>query len=231
MSYEDYLPIIQQVTNLDSARPVPEAQISQYGDLIPAGLREVWRRHGNALLIGDGRMQFCDPAPVQAALAPWFSGDRELSIDRLVPFAYSSLGSVLLTDGNLTLYDLGLEFSKLAIIPLTIPSEDMRQLEPNLARRLRNRLSFIAGLDTDIDDHLEASRELGPIGIGDVFGWEPPFQVVVDETNKLHKFTITDLITRTQALGPLELHRTFRDELEAAKYLGETFVRNIGGPR
>lgn len=230
MSYEDYAPILQQVTNFDSARPVPDAQIRQFGDLIPDGLSELWRRHGNTLLIGDGRVQFCNPAVIQAALAPWFMGDLELSIDRLVPFVYSSFGSILLIDGSLTLYDLDLNFSKLMVTPLAPSSESAVFLDRYVAHSLHISMTFFPVLEGDIDYHAEGIKKFGPIGIGEVFGWEPPFQVVMDETNQLQKFKITELIARFQTLGPLEYHRTFRDEVEAAKYLGETFIRNIGKP-
>jgi hypothetical protein len=76
--------------------PHPEAELERYVDLTPEGLREVWPRDDAAMLMGDGRFQFCDPAPMRAAaLAPWFEGDAPLSIDRLVPFAW-----VMLTTGE-----------------------------------------------------------------------------------------------------------------------------------
>ena len=89
-----YCSILESVKDLNLVAPAPSAWIGQYSDLAPNGLQEVWRRHGSALLIGDGRMQFCDPTPIQAALAPWFEGDPDLRIDRLVPYAYSSTEAI-----------------------------------------------------------------------------------------------------------------------------------------
>ncbi|WP_176219063.1 hypothetical protein [Planktotalea arctica] len=46
MSYHDYAPILQEVADLAAAEPMPEAEVQRYGDLVPDGLREAWRRHG-----------------------------------------------------------------------------------------------------------------------------------------------------------------------------------------
>lgn len=228
MSYEDYTPILQQVVNLSRAVPMTSGQIRQYSDLVPNGLQEVWRRHGSTLLIGDGRMQFCDPTPIQAALAPWFEGDPDLRIDRLVPYAYSSTEAILLTDGTFTRYDLDMNFSRLTVSAFDTSAGQTPNLDAHLVRSILAGMTFEPYFDTDVDFHAEGEKAFGQIKSGEAFGWEPPFQVVMNETNQLQKFDIAQLVARLQAIGPLELHRAFRNEIDAAQYGGVTFVRTIG---
>ena len=148
-------------------------------------------------------------------------------MDRLLPFAYGSLGSLLLLDADLTLYDLALDFGKLMEIPLGDADNDAAAREAELACWLFNRLTFNTDFEDDPDDHRDAFEAFGPIAPGEIFGWEPPFQISVED-NALGKFTVTGLIERTIPLGPLQLHRIFRDQIEAARFGGQTLNRTVG---
>ncbi|MEN8952689.1 GAD-like domain-containing protein [Planktotalea arctica] len=224
MSYCDYAPILQEVADLAAAQPMPEAEVQRYGDLVPDGLREVWRRHGADLIVGEGRIQFCDPSPMRVALAPWFEGDAGLSIERFVPFAYTSHGTILITDGSSTLHDLDLAFSKLTVIR----GQDSRPLDQRLTFSIEVSMRYLKQSKHDVDHHAKAVRAFGPLHLGEVFGWEPPFQVTLDASHQIGKFTIADRIAQLQAIGPLEYHRAFRDEIEAAQYGGDSFIRCVG---
>jgi hypothetical protein len=231
MTFDLYAPIFEQTPDLGTAQPVSEAVVSRYAGLLPDGFLGIWRRYGNRLLIGEGRIQLCDPAPAQAALAPWFTGDPELSIDRMVPVAYTSLGSILLLDGSLTAHDLDLELRRLTRFPMLRDAEALTDVDTWVAQRLRADMTFVRHDRSDVDYHARAVRKHGPLQPGEVFGWEPPFDLSDVAPMKprppLRKFTLADRIARLQSLFPLEYHRSFANIFEAVPYGGQTFIRQV----
>lgn len=229
MSYDHYLPILAYVTNPADAMPMPEAEIARFAGLVPDGLADVWRRHGNRLSFADGRVQLCDPVAMQARLAPWFSGDPEFDIARMVPYAYSSSGDILLTNGTLETFSIALPASEFKTGRYNPPPAGAPEIDFYLAHSLNVYLdaAFIEMMGFDL--HAESAAELGALAPGEIFTYSPPLQQMA-EGSTLVKAPILETIENIQASGPLELHRTFNDELEAARYQGQTFVRTIGRP-
>lgn len=234
MSYAHYSQLLDAAVDLDASQPVPEPEIARFDGLLPEGLQEVWRCHGNRLVFGDGRLRLCDPRPVQAVLAPWFRGDPELNLARLVPYAISSLGHISLTDNALRSILLSPASSQLSIGAFQPSPAGETDLDFFLARGLVARSKTVAGLKGD-DLHTQGVARHGPIGRGEMFDWDPALQLAkqVSETgkSKLNKFNALERIAYLRDLAPLELHRMFKNVFEAVPYGGETFVRFVGSPQ
>ena len=227
MSYDHYAALLRQAVDLDAAQPVAEAEIARFDGLVPAGLQEVWRRHGNQLVFGEGRVRLCDPQAVQTVLAPWFEGDPQLDIARLVPYAISSIGHISLTDNSLRSIMLSPSSSQLSIGGFQPSPSGETDLDFFLARGLSGRAKGVTGLKGG-DLHTQGVAKNGPIGPGEMFGWEPALQLDKKRKAKLTRFVALERIAYLRDLAPLELHRSFRDVFEAVPYGGETFVRLIG---
>lgn len=232
MTRDLYAPILQQIADLDAAQPVPEQVIGRYEGRLPDGLLGVWRRYGNALLIGGGRVQLCDPAPLQAALAPWFKGETRLSIDQMMPVAYTSDGSILLLDESQSSHHLDLELRRLTKDRMMRYGEPLTDVDTWVVQVLQAGMTFVRHHKSDVDIHAVAVRKHGPLQPGEVFGWEPPHALKgaapPGPRPALHKFLLADRISRLQSLYPLEYHRSFANIAEAVPYGGETFIRHIG---
>ena len=234
MSYDHYASVLREAIDLEAGQPVPEAEIARFDGLVPEGLQEVWRRHGNQLVFGDGRLRLCDPRALLEVLAPWFQSDPELDSARLVPHAISSLGRISLTDNSFRSIMLSPSSSQLSIGEFQSSPTGETDLDFFLARGLAARSKIVAGLKGD-DLHTQGVARHGPIGPGEMFDWDPALQLAKhwSETgkSKLNKFNALERIAYLRDLAPLELHRVFKDVFEAVPYGGETFVRFVGSPQ
>lgn len=234
MSYAHYSQLLDTAVDLDAGQPVPEPEIARFDGLVPEGLQEVWRRHGNQLVFGEGRVQLCDPRVLQDALAPWFEGDPELDLARLVPYAIGSVGDILLTENTLRSMCIHTSMSRLSIGRFNPPSSGATNVDFFLAHALSSRCEdFAAGAADDL--HVNCVARHGAPALGEMLGWEPALQLAeqVSETrkSKLKTFNALERIAYLRDLAPLELHRMFKDLFEAVPYGGETFVRFVGRPR
>ncbi len=209
MSYEDFLPVLNEITNADMARSVPEEAVRAYEGLVPYSLQEIWLRHGTTVLFGDRRLQLCGPAPMQRALAP---------------FACFAPGHILLMGRGSVLYDIHLGFSQLTASPFYAVFGKFSDLVSWLVHCLNIEMHYSPQTKSDVDYHRRGTPEFGPIAIGEKYGCGPPFRVDSAAKNRICKLAVADEIARIHALGPLEHHRIFKDVSEAAKYGGDRFI-------
>ena len=230
MSYENYTQVLKQAINLDESQPVPADQIARFDGLVPDGLQEVWRRHGNQLLFAEGRVQLCDPKAVQAVLKPWFDGDPEIDIEELVPYAISSLGDILLTDNSLRSMSINTSMSRLSIGTFNPPPPGEEDVDFFLAHALSGECEGFAAWAAD-DLHVNCVARHGAPGLGEMFDFDPALRAREDPNAKLNKFNALERIAYLRDLAPLELHRVFKNVQEAVPYGGETFVRFVGKPK
>ena len=233
MSYDHYASVLREAVNLDAGQPVPEPEIARFDGLVPEGLQEVWRRHGNQLVFKEGRVQLCDPRAVQAVLAPWFECDPELGLAQIVPYAITSLGDILLTENTLRSIFIHTSMSHLSIGRFSPSPSGETDLDFFLAHALSSECEGFVAWEGD-DLHADGVARNGAPALGEMLGWDPALQLAeqVSETrkSKLKTFNALERIAYLRDLAPLELHRVFKDVFEAVPYGGETFVRFVGQP-
>lgn len=226
MSYRHYEAVLRRADTSQNTHPMPETEIARYDGRVPAGLQEVWRRHGTALTFGGGRIQLCDPHIMQTVLAPAFEGDPEFDIDTLVPYAFDSLGNILFTDN--TLRDLMLRTFDSVFTAFRFHGDET---DPDffLARALEQGSKHLSALDEDDDLHADCVAQCGSLVSGEVYGFVPPLQIGDGTNARFERFAAPERFAYLLNLGLVKYHRVFRNVFEAAEFGGEPFIRYIGG--
>lgn len=224
MPYSDYEPLLPFARNLDTAKPVPEAEAGRYRGILPDGLLEFWVRHGNNIVFGDGYMQMCDPAVFAPIIRDWFEGDPEFEYSKLPVFARSSIGNLYLCDGSLEAYAIYAQLGEFAHGPYVPPPTGECHLDFFLAHQLKLGTVTPRYID-EYDTHTEAVAKHGPLAPGEMFTWVPALQIA-KEGNRIEKVDAEVQLAILQELGPLKyITMNFTED---GLYLGTEFKRYIG---
>lgn len=224
MPYTDYEPLLAVARNLDSARPVPEAEIARYRGVLPDGLLEFWARHGNQLVFGDGYSQMCDPATYAPVIQEWFEGDPEFDPQRLVVYAVGSFGQLSMCDGTTREFGVYPQLGEFTTGKFNPPPTGENHLDFFLAHVFK--LGTVTSRFIDKDDlHTKAVAKHGPLAQGEMFTWVPALQIA-QRGNKIEKVDAEVQIAILQEFGPLKyIADNFTDD---GIYLGTDFKRFIG---
>ena len=224
MPYSDYEPLLAYASNLETASPVPEEELARYRGLLPEGLLEFWRRHGNQLIFGDGFMQMCDPATFDPVIRDWFEGDPEFDPERLVVYAMGSFGDLHMSDGTTMSYSVHSQLGEFTAGRFNPPSTGENHLDFFLAHALK--LGTVTPRYIDKGDlHSKAVAKYGPLSQGQMFTWVPALQIA-KQGNRIEKVDAEVQISVLQDFGPLKyIADKFTDD---GIYMGTDFQRFIG---
>ena len=224
MPYADYEPLLAYARNLDTAKPVPEAELGRYRGILPDGLLEFWARHGNQLIFGDGYCQMCDPATFAPVIQDWFEGDPEFDPQRLVAYGFHSFGQLMLCDGTTTSYGVYPQLAEFTAGKFNPPPTGENYLDFFLAHTLKLGTVTPRFIDKD-DRHTQAVAKHGPLSQGQMFTWVPALQIA-NQGNRIEKVDAEVQISILQDFGPLKyIADSFTDD---GIYLGTEFKRYIG---
>lgn len=230
--FHDILDVLGPMSHV---QPVPEEEIEEYQGRLPDGLLQFWRENGRGALL-NGYGWICDPKEFKGVLEAVFEGDPEYRADEFIPYFYGFDGRIDAWSPrcSTTVIDLT------GFQPRVDPYGEAPHLEsdgtiktPDFAvghtlRRIGLRL--LHDRADDFDQFTEASRKLGQLQPGEIFGFFPPRQMegegYVEDMRRVQ--AVEHLLLHTQ-LGRPTLTRYIVDPDDLAYPMGRIeAVRPLG---
>lgn len=174
--------ILDALGPMSHVQQVPEAEIEEYRGRLPDGLLQFWREHGRgALLCGYGWI--CDPKMFRGVLEVVFEDDPEYNADDFIPYFYGFDGRIEAWSPryNYAIFDLtGFESRVEPYGEGPILEGDGTVQTPDFAVGhvlRRTGLQLLRDRAIDFDQFTEASRKLGLLQPGEIFGFFPSRQM------------------------------------------------------
>lgn len=161
----------------DNCMPLSNEEHLKVRSVFPSHLAEFYTAHGRCIL-RSGRLQLCHPNDLEPVLKLALKSDRDLNSNSVHAFAYTAFGDIYFFHEK---YGCG----SIELLTGNVFNEDLTS-PPPLGSDIKNSIFVPFSLSNESLDTFDtygkplfsrAHKALGPLGVGDCYGFVPALEL------------------------------------------------------